>query len=359
MKLAILGTRGIPAHYGGFETFAEELSVRLVQHGVDVTVFCEAQSQVQADEYKGVKLRYVPIFQLGPLSTIIFDLVCLWRARNSYNVVYMLGYGASLFCFLPRLHGNAVWINMDGVEWARSKWSWPAKLWLKIMESVAMWTPSKVIADADGILEHLKSSYSHIPDASVISYGAEVIDIPPPVSFLDEWGLHANSYLLVVCRLEPENHLLEIIEGYRASTVSMPLIILGNHLAGTPYVKSLVEYTSDNIRFIGTVFNQEKLLALRYHSYAYLHGHSVGGTNPSLLEAMGCGNGIIAHDNRFNREVAGASALYFQDAASLSVILNNLGDMADNGSTAQQVIRERYTWDIIVSAYLALLAKAK
>lgn len=164
----------------------------------------------------------------------------------------------------------------------------------------------------------------------------------------------------MVCRLETENHLLEIIEGYRASTVDLPLIILGNHLAGAPYLKSLINYSSANIKFIGRVFNQEKFLTLRYHFYAYLHGHSVGGTNPSLLEVMGCGNFIIAHDNQFNREVDGSSVLYFQDGTSLSVILSNLGDMADdNCRTAKQVIRERYTWKMVIFANLALLEKIK
>jgi len=246
---------------------------------------------------------------------------------------------------------------MDGVEWARSKWSWSAKLWLKIMEAVAMWTPNRIIADADEILKHLETRYSHLPPSTFIPYGAEVIDIPPLESILDEWNLQSKSYLLVVCRLEPENHLLEIIQGYRASTVAMPLIILGNHLAETPYVKSLVGYSSENIRFLGTVYDHDKLLALRYHSYAYLHGHSVGGTNPSLLEAMGCGNGILAHDNKFNREVAGVSALYFKDAASLTAILNNLGDFVETGKVAQQLVRDCYTWDQIVSDYLKLLKR--
>lgn len=357
MKIAILGTRGIPAQYGGFETFAEELSTRLVKHGIDATVFCEARGNVLLEEYMGVKLRYTPVLRLGPLTTIIFDLVCLWRARRDFDVVYMLGYGASLFCFLPRIWGSKVWINMDGVEWARSKWTWPARTWLKIMEAMAMWTPSRIIADAEAILQHLEKRYRHLPPSSFIPYGAKVIELPPPVSILDEWGLQSQSYLLVVCRLEPENHLVEILEGYRASAAILPLIIVGNHLAGTEYVKSLVSYSRENIRFVGTVYDQDKLLVLRYHSYAYIHGHSVGGTNPSLLEAMGCGNRIIAHDNQFNREVAGDSAVYFKDAVSLSAIFNNLRDMASNGSTAQQIILDRYTWDKVVAEYLKLLVK--
>lgn len=357
MKLAILGTRGIPAQYGGFETFAEELSTRLVKHGIEVTVFCEAGGNVLPEDYMGVKPRYVSVLNLGPLTTIIFDLVCLWRARKGFDVVYMLGYGASLFCFLPRICGSKVWINMDGVEWARSKWTWPARIWLKIMEAVAMWTPSRVIADAEAILQHLEKRYRHLPPSSVIPYGAKVIDLPPSVSILDEWCLQSKSYLLVVCRLEPENHLVEILVGYHASAAILPLIIVGNHLAGTEYVKSLVGYASKNIRFVGTVYDQDKLLALRYHSYAYIHGHSVGGTNPSLLEAMGCGNRIIAHDNQFNREVAGESSVYFSDANSLSAILSNLKDLAANGRAAQQIILERYTWEKVVAKYLKLLAQ--
>ena len=359
MKLAILGIRGIPAKYGGFETFAEELAVRLVQQGIEVTVFCIKQPSNQSTSYKGVQLQYVRELNVGPLTTILFDLLCLWRARSSYDVVYMLGYGASLFCFIPRLWGKEVWINMDGIEWARSKWSWPAKLWLKLMESIAMWTPDKIIADAEGILNHLQEKYRHIPPAVFIPYGAPVVVSVPPSSCVEEWGVKAQSYLLVVCRLEPENHVLEIIQGYLNSDILMPLIIVGNHLAGTFYTKSLLEYARSNIQFIGSIYDQDKLLALRCHSFAYLHGHSVGGTNPSLLEAMGCSNKIIAHDNRFNREVSGKSALYFKDAISLSMILNNLGESAPSGKAAQQIISDKYTWGMVVNSYLELLNKSK
>jgi glycosyltransferase involved in cell wall biosynthesis len=359
MKVAILGTRGIPAQYGGFETFAEEIGTRLVKYGIDVTVFCEASSTVMPAKYKGVKLLYIPVFKLGSLSTIIFDLVCLWRARKDFDVVYMLGYGASLFCFLPRIWGKQVWINMDGVEWARSKWSWPARVWLKLMEAVAMWTPSRIIGDAQAILDHLRERYAHLPPSTFIPYGANVIETHPKEVVLDEWGLKSQSYLLIVCRLEPENHLLEILEGYHASSATFPLIIVGNHFVSTKYVKALVNFSSKNIRFVGTVFDQDKLLALRCHSYAYLHGHSVGGTNPSLLEAMGCGNRIIAHDNQFNREVAGGSAVYFSDANSLSAILSNLKNCPANGRAAQHIILERYMWENVVADYLNLLAQHK
>lgn len=205
MKLAILGSRGIPAKYGGFETFAEELSVRLVKLGVEVTVYCEAGEGEQPAMYRGVHLVYLPAPGLGPLTTIIFDLLCLWHARKAFDAVYMLGYGTSIFCFIPRLCGSTVFINMDGVEWARSKWRPPAKLWFKVMEAAAMWTPNRLIADAQGILRHLQSRHNHLPPVSVISYGAPVLEEAPATNLLDGLQLTAGNYYLVVCRLEPEN----------------------------------------------------------------------------------------------------------------------------------------------------------
>ena len=148
--IAILGSRGIPARYGGFETFAEELSCRLVGQGHDVTVYCESDREKGASSYNGVKLCQIKAPQLGPFSTILFDLKCLCHARRAYDVVYMLGYGASLFCFIPRLFGTEVWINMDGVEWKRSKWSSIAKIWLRAMEWLALHIPDRIICDARG-----------------------------------------------------------------------------------------------------------------------------------------------------------------------------------------------------------------
>jgi glycosyltransferase involved in cell wall biosynthesis len=248
---------------------------------------------------------------------------------------------------------------MDGLEWARSKWSWPARIWLKLMEAIAMWTPNRVIADSEAILDHLRERHTYLPPATFIPYGARVIETTPQEELLQEWDLKSQSYLLIVCRLEPENHLLEIIKGYQISSATLPLVIVGSYFENTKYAKALMKFSSKNIRFVGSVFNQDKLIALRYHSYAYLHGHSVGGTNPSLLEAMGCGNRIIAHDNKFNREVASGSAMYFSDANSLSAILSNLKNCPANGRAAQDIIIECYTWDSVVSDYLNLLAQYK
>ena len=359
-SIAILGSRGIPAGYGGFETFAEELGTRLAAEGVDVTVYCEKSPDgEEMPEYRGVKLVHLGVPSLGPLTTILFDARCLWRARKGYDVVYMLGYGASLFCFLPRLWGASVWINMDGIEWARSKWSWPAKLWLRAMESVATWVASLLVADAEGIKTHLQTRHRRQDDIAVIAYGAHVVDEMPPSELLHDCGVRSEEYYLVVCRLEPENHIEEIVDGYRAAGSAFPLIVVGDIDAASPFAARLREIRDERVRFVGTIFDQQKLSALRWHCRAYLHGHSVGGTNPSLLEALGCGNRVIAHDNMFNREVAADCAEYFSKSTDIPAIIGKT-DAAppriDERESAQDRIRSVYSWPGIARAYSRLLA---
>jgi glycosyltransferase involved in cell wall biosynthesis len=356
MKLAILGTRGIPARYGGFETFAEELSVRLVKRGIDVTVYCEAGAGVGDDDYQGVHLVHIPAPCHGPLTTILFDLRCLWHARKAFDIVYMLGYGTSVFCFLPRLWGSMVWINMDGVEWARSKWGALAKFWFKLMETAAMWTPNRVIADAEGILRHLQLRHLHLPPVSVIPYGAPVIYVAPDANLLDEWQLTPGKYYLLVCRLEPENSVKEIVKGYLQSESGNPLVVVGSIDPATDYLKELLQLNDGRIRFLGPVYDKRKLQTLRYHTLAYFHGHTVGGTNPSLLEALGCGNLVIAHNNIFNREVAGELATYFHNEQDLAESIRSvesypLEQLNRMRAMAQERIKNVYSWDIITDTY--------
>jgi len=359
-EVAILGTRGIPANYGGFETFAEELSLRLVTKGIAVTVYCEAGTQPLSSEYRGIKLVHIPSTECGPLTTILFDMRCLWNARKLYDVVYMLGYGAAPFCFIPRIWGATVWLNVDGIEWARAKWSLLAKCYFKAMEWFSTRIPNRVIADAEGIKVHLKSRHRFTVPCSVIPYGAPIVNVPPDPALLDEWNLTPGNYFLVVARIEPENHLREIIEGYKASTTAMPLIVVGNHLLETDYAKSLLPLADARIHFAGGVYDKHKLQALRFYSLAYFHGHSVGGTNPSLLEALGCGNLIIVHDNVFNREVTGDIGFFFKSSQDIPTLLMaikalSLVDKEVLADKARTRIREKYDWDKIADCYLKLL----
>lgn len=357
-RIAILGSRGIPAQYGGFETFAEQIAIHLAAAGHEVTVYCERGEQT-LDSYRGVRLEYVTAPRLGPFSTIVFDVMCLLKAMRRFDIVYMLGYGAALFCFLPRLAGAQVWINMDGVEWRRSKWSGPAKSWLWLMENAARFTASRLIADAEGISGHLNGRYQLHPPISTIAYGAELVEAAPDPGCLTRFDVAPSGYYLVVCRLEPENHVLEIIDGYLDSETDRPLLIVGGHEGEHPYLKALRSRASDKVRFIGTIYDPLLLRALRFHCYGYFHGHSVGGTNPSLLEALGCGNPVLAHDNLFNREVAADAGLYFTDEDAVPGLVDRLEResglrecLCDN---AYRRIREAYTWDRIAEQYLALI----
>jgi len=364
LRIAILGTRGIPARYGGFETFAEQLSVRLVQRGFDVTVYAEADGMPPPDAtYRGVRVRYRRRPRWGAASVLAYDCACLWDARRGYDLVYMLGYGAAWACWWPRLWGTPVWINVDGLEWARSKWSAPARLYLRVMEWVATRAATRLIADADAIARRFRERYPRGAPCTAIAYGADVVD-PAQVSTapLATWGLTPGRYALVVARPEPENHVLEIVQGYLRHDGDRPLVVVGDITGATPYQRRLLALRSERIRFIGAIYDPAQLTALRAHAAVYLHGHSVGGTNPSLLESMACGSLVIAHDNPFNREVAGEAAEYFDNATTLAralAVLQSLdaGLAQQRRRWLQSVVRRRYDWGRIADAYVNLMRR--
>ena len=255
MRIAVLGSRGIPARYGGFETFAERLSLGLVAKGHQVTVFCEAnrESSVERGEpaYKSVRLRYVSAPRLGLLHTILYDLFSLWLARTGYDVVYMLGYGAAEFCWIPRLWGTEVWINPDGLEWARAKWGILARAYFRLMEWASIYVADRIIADSRAIAEALRERHSPFNNFSVIPYGCEVPSSPPNPDLLREWGLVPAGYYVVICRLEPENHVWEITEAFRASGSNRKLVIVGNQYAKNAYVRKLSAIRHSDVQMIG------------------------------------------------------------------------------------------------------------
>lgn len=362
LSLAILGTRGIPAGYGGFETFAEQLSVRLVQKGYNVTVYAETDQVGLPDTWhQGVRIRHVVRPRLGAASVIGYDCLCLLDAHRQHDVVYMLGYGAAWACWFSRLGGQCVWINVDGLEWARSKWGWLARTYLRLMEWVSSWAPSRVIADAQAIADHFRARYPNAVPSSVIAYGAPVIDVNQYESDgLKRWGLLPGGYALVVARPEPENHVLEIIQAYLISGWKDPLVVVGDVQPVTPYQKKLLSLAGDRVHFVGGIYDSSLLSCMRVHAACYLHGHSVGGTNPSLLEALACGNLILAHDNPFNREVARNAALYFRNEKDLVARLNDVLTMSASEKSkwtvfGRQVVQNHYRWEHIAETYESLM----
>lgn len=362
LRIALLGARGIPASYGGFETFAEQLATRLASRGHQVTVYAECGEQPVADTfYQGVRVRHRRRPKWGAASVLAYDCACLWDARREYDLVYMLGYGAAWACWWPRVFGVPVWINVDGLEWARSKWGWGARVYLRCMEWLTTKVATRLIADAEAIALRFRQTYPSGAPSSFIAYGAELVqaeDVDPSV--LSAWGLQPHRYMLVVARPEPENHILEIVQGYVQHGGGWPLVVVGDVSGATPYQRQLKALASDRVRFVGGIYDTELLKSLRVHAACYLHGHSVGGTNPSLLEALACGNWVIAHDNPFNREVARDAADYFstpeQLASSLdSVVSQTVALQSERSRRARAIVVEHYTWDSITDAYETLM----
>jgi len=358
LRIAILGCRGVPARYGGFETFADHLARGLVNAGMDVTVYAEGDGPDTL--YEGVCVRYVKPWPLGAASVIAYDIQCLWLARQSFDVVYMLGYGAAWGCFIPRLWGTRVWVNMDGLEWARSKWHPLVKRYLKSMEWVMSRTANRVLADAVAIKTYYEARYPRGAPCVFIPYGAHGV-VPDSVGTrLARHGLVAGQYFLVVARMEPENHILEIIQAHRHWGGPYPLVVVGDHTGDGPFCQRVRACQSPVLRLLGAIYDPMELGALRAGAAAYIHGHSVGGTNPSLLEAMWFGSVVVAHENPFNREVLADSGFYFDSEVTLTNALQQVADMGHPSRAAchqatQAVVRFKYQWSHVIQAYLLLL----
>tara|TARA_R110002072_G_scaffold125244_6_gene260960 strand:+ start:27674 stop:28825 length:1152 start_codon:yes stop_codon:yes gene_type:complete len=361
-SLAILGARGIPARYGGFETFVEELGTRLVARGHDVTVFCEFQPGPRPTTFKGVKLEYVKAWAPGPARTIQYDLSSLWQARR-FEVVYMLGYGASFGLPIPRLFGAEVWMNMDGLEWRRSKWGRAAKWWLKFMEGVACKTTSRLIFDNKALADEVRGRRLTTVPYEVIEYGAPLVREPLDPAPLEAFGLKPDGYHIVVARCEPENHLVEIARAGARREGGLPLVIVSNTDADTPYAKIVRGAAGERVQNLGPIYDPSILQPLRQHALSYVHGHSVGGTNPSLIEALGCGNLVIAHDNVFNREVLGWEGRFFSTEGDLAQRLDEVESMDPaKRHEIRKALWDRaaswYSWERITDAYAVLLGDA-
>lgn len=369
MKIAILGSRGIPAKYGGFETFADGLSQRLVKQGHQVTVSCEYEHpDSRLGEYEGVELEYFPIkapdsYLLRKFYENLSDIYFLIKLSRHYDLVYFLGIEVGMFLFIPKLlkRNLQLMVNIDGVMWQRSKFNWLEKSLLKINHDLATVFADTIVADSEEMKSFVHPRYH---DKTIyLSYG---VDIPPEVpwnakylktikNFQDN-SLNAHDYFLVIARLEPENNIHTIVQAYAQAKADSPLVVIGDYTSQKyedEINKIIRDSSGENIQFLGSVYNKKILDMLRQNCKAYLHGHSVGGTNPSLLEAAVCSDTIIAHDNPFNREVCQDCALYFQDSQELrhhieKMDINSEGDPA---KSAFKQVHQEYSWDKISSDY--------
>jgi glycosyltransferase involved in cell wall biosynthesis len=359
--LRILGTRGVPAAHGGFETFAEYLSLYLVANGWRVVVYCQDDGvgPVFQDTWQGVERVHIPVDQEGPKGTIVFDWQATAHAAKHQDLCLTLGYNTAVFCALLRLKGIPNIINMDGIEWSRMKWGPVAKTWFWLNDWAGCWLGNHLVADHPQIKAHLTSRV-RADKITMIAYGADAV-VRASEAPLQALGLVPRSYFTVVARPEPENSLLEIVAGFSAKVRGRKLVVLGNYDDQNAYHRAVKAAASPEVMFVGAIYDKTIVQALRFHSAAYVHGHQVGGTNPSLVEALGAGNAVIAQDNKFNRWVVGDGAVYFSGAEGFAQCLDRLEAEPQLLATLAQASADRYsdafTWLHILEQYEVLLKR--
>lgn len=360
VKVTLMGTRGVPALYGGFETAVEEIGSRLATRGYDVTVYCRNPGQ-HITSYKDMRLVNLPAVRHRTTETLSHTTLSAAHAiiRERPDVVLLLNAGNAPLLKPLRLAGIPTAIHLDGLESRREKWRGTGARYYRWAERAAVQWGDEVIADARGIADHVQRQYGRA--CLVITYGAEVIS--PGSDRLRERDLEPQGFHLVVARFEPENHVLDAVFAYRRSAAPQPLVVVGS----APYAQWYVDRVRDaahgdpRIRLIGGVYDQGLLDQLYAHCRTYVHGHSVGGTNPSLLRAMGAGAPVLAYDVEFNREVTAGQALFWSDAGMLTALVDDVAAglfnrrLEDLRRSGQERIREAYQWDAVTDDYEKLI----
>ena len=360
MRIGILGTRGIPACYGGFETLAEELSARLAARGHDVTVYTRSRYATPGvSSHRGAKVRVLPTIPTKYLDTVVHGaLSAVDAAFARYDAVLVCNAINAASCFLPRLSGpTRVVLNVDGLERHRRKWNVVGKLAYRVSEWLSTVVPDTVVSDAAVIQQYYRTRYGI--ESVFIPYGG---DLPRPAgkATLERLGLSAEGYVLYVSRLEPENNALEVVRAYRDVPGNAPLVVVGDAPYGADYIARVRAAADARVLFPGPIYG-EGYRELLSNAAAYVQATEVGGTHPALVEAMGYGRVVCYNATPENEEVAGGAALPFQarDPASLAGLLTRILDDPAGHSVwkerARERTRQRYRWDDVVDRYEAVL----
>jgi glycosyltransferase involved in cell wall biosynthesis len=359
MKLAIVGTRGIPANYGGFETFAEELATRLAARGHDVTVYGRSNNiRYALPTYKGVKLKILPTIGTKHLDTVAHTCLSVLHAvPQRFHCILMCNAANAIFGLVPRLTATPLALNVDGIERLRKKWGAAARAYYRISERLATLIPNVVVTDAEVIRDYYLKEYR--TPSVMIAYGANC-EPAGTTAILQQLGVGPREYFLYVSRLEPENNAHIVIEAFEQVATDKPLLIVGDAPYAEQYIERLKSTRDSRIRFPGAIYGSG-YRELQSHAYAYIQATEVGGTHPALIEAMGAGNCVIAKDTPENREVVADAGLYFRDAGDLAnQIRRTLTDHAlveRLRGCAQNRARTRYSWDAVTDAYEKLFTE--
>ncbi|HFU4116832.1 TPA: beta 1-4 rhamnosyltransferase Cps2T [Streptococcus suis] len=371
----IIGSRGLPAQYGGFETFVEQLVSNQVSPNIRYHVACLSDSSHhQHSEYKGADCFTINPPKLGPARVIAYDMMAISYALDLVKaqkmdrpIFYILGntIGGFIAPFAKKIHsvGGTLYVNPDGLEWKRSKWSKPVQSYLKYAEKLMAKHADLLIADNEGIEDYIQTSYPGT-HTRFIAYGTDLTptdyqsDSQAVLDFFGQWNLIEKGYYLIIGRFVPENNYLTAIKEFMASSTERDLVIVANH-EGSAYFQKLEEETDfsrdKRIKFVGTVYDSNLLKYLRNQCRAYIHGHEVGGTNPSLLEALAQTNENLVLGVDFNQKVALNGAHYWsKEQGNLSQLIDRIDGQVEAeelGWIAKEHMSTAYTWEKIVQEY--------
>jgi glycosyltransferase involved in cell wall biosynthesis len=361
MKIALIGTRGVPSSYGGFETCAEQLGARLVQRGHEVTVYCRSHHITYPHRiYRGMRLIKLPTIRNKYLDTIVHTFISSLHAlAQPYDICLYFIVGNSVVSWLPRIAGKRTILNVDGLDWQREKWPGPAKHYIRFAERMATVLPNEAVTDSSIVQKYYLDRYG----ASVhhIAYGSEVAPLPPGDE-LRKWGLEPGKYILFVGRLVPENRVDHLLDAFSMleNRMGMKCVIVGDSVYDDEYVAQLKAKKNEEIVFTGYVFG-DGYRELSANAYCFVEPTGVGGTHPALLEAMGFGSCVVANDIAENLETMGAAGFSYpgkQGAKGLWEVLQHLLDnpqlVLERRRMSLAHAQENYTWDLTTARYIAL-----
>lgn len=352
-KIAIVGTQGVPAKYGGFETLVENIIGENCQADIEYTIFCSSKDlATHSDSYKGCRLKYIPLCANG-IQSIPYDIWSLCKAMRNYDVILVLGTSGCSFLPIFRLFcRKRLIVNIDGLEHRREKWGRMARWVLRLSERMALHHADAIIADNKGVQDYVKETYHKA--SALIAYGGDHVLRNVSQSFqaecLAHYGIKHREYAMTVCRIEPENNCHVILEAFAKSNARLMFIGNWQHSEYARKLKHKYEH-HPNISILDAIYDLDILYSLRANAKMYVHGHSAGGTNPSLVEAMFFGCPILAFDVVYNRETTHGKAYYFKDCDSLMELLRR-DDL--NGDAMKAIASEEYTWKKIAAQYEAL-----